>query len=393
VLELNVDGGRPVKSREAVWFETAAHRKLHYGELRAYDASGRELVAHLEVPAAQRLRIAVNDAGAAYPITIDPLLTAADAQLHSSQPHSGFGTSVAGAGDVNGDGYADVIVGAPYYDPGDLGAAFVFLGGPAGIDLDPATQLTGNDSPEASPIPRRRSAHRRRRRRREQETASTTCSWAPADINNPPPDHSRGVRVSWQCVGNRERQCQYGLAQVRHRCGSLFGSEPWPARGSNRDGYDDVNPGRSRLCATTRVLRFPVPRKRIGDRVRRRRTSLRMPDSLHGGNPTDRLERGRARRRHTVTRYGRRDRERPAALIFPRAAVRAVSMERRQRPRRGSNRISGCKATRTGWSRRRKRGRLRRRDRERPYATPASPDEWRGVRVPGQVTRDFRIKT
>ena len=44
-----------------------------------------------------------------------------------------FGASVASAGDVNGDGYADVIVGAPGYNDGVTGAvgrAYVFLGSP-----------------------------------------------------------------------------------------------------------------------------------------------------------------------------------------------------------------------------------------------------------------------
>jgi hypothetical protein len=55
---------------------------------------------------------------------------------------------VAGAGDVNGDGYADVIVGAPLYDNGqsDEGAAFVFLGGNSSGRPVLARQRRGNGS-------------------------------------------------------------------------------------------------------------------------------------------------------------------------------------------------------------------------------------------------------
>ena len=42
---------------------------------------------------------------------------------------------MATAGDVNGDGFSDVIVGAPYYDNGefDEGRAFLYLGSAAGL--------------------------------------------------------------------------------------------------------------------------------------------------------------------------------------------------------------------------------------------------------------------
>ena len=44
-----------------------------------------------------------------------------------------FGLSVAGAGDVNGDGYDDVVVGAPQGGTGNQGRMFVYLGGPGAV--------------------------------------------------------------------------------------------------------------------------------------------------------------------------------------------------------------------------------------------------------------------
>ena len=56
-----------------------------------------------------------------------------DAQLEANQTSAHLGFSVSGAGDVNGDGYADVIIGAHRYDAGESneGAAFVFLPEPS----------------------------------------------------------------------------------------------------------------------------------------------------------------------------------------------------------------------------------------------------------------------
>jgi hypothetical protein len=62
---------------------------------------------------------------------------------------SRFGCAVAGAGDVNGDGYSDFLVGASGATNGpgvaSLGRAFVFLGGAAGVDPTSAVVLEGND--------------------------------------------------------------------------------------------------------------------------------------------------------------------------------------------------------------------------------------------------------
>jgi hypothetical protein len=56
--------------------------------------------------------------------------------------YDGFGQGVAGAGDVDGDGYDDVVIGADGYDS-YTGRALVYLGGAAGPAATPATTVVG----------------------------------------------------------------------------------------------------------------------------------------------------------------------------------------------------------------------------------------------------------
>ena len=65
--------------------------------------------------------------------------------LTVGQDYADFGRSVAGAGDINGDGYADVVVGAPVYDApaNNEGAVFVYYGSASGISATPAITLQG----------------------------------------------------------------------------------------------------------------------------------------------------------------------------------------------------------------------------------------------------------
>jgi hypothetical protein len=210
-VELAVHSARAVLDGKRIVFQTAMGRQLEYGQLVVLDAEGARVEAHFEVPDSGRVRLIVDDRTASYPMEIDPLLAAnkagsarktsvaelvrkrrlrrrgqksalsyaaagvedaaafarldgamaftngtpltADAQLESNQASAALGTSVAGAGDVNGDGYADVIVGAPSYDAGeaDEGAAFVFLGSASGIaDGNPLTADAQLESNQAS---------------------------------------------------------------------------------------------------------------------------------------------------------------------------------------------------------------------------------------------------
>ncbi len=65
-----------------------------------------------------------------------------------------LGRSVHGAGDVNGDGYDDVIVGALRANPGgrgDAGESYVVFGGGLGVSMQ--LQVAGNPAPHGTPTP------------------------------------------------------------------------------------------------------------------------------------------------------------------------------------------------------------------------------------------------
>ncbi len=66
--------------------------------------------------------------------------------VDGDQADAEFGASVGTAGDVNGDGFSDVIVGAHFHDNGQMneGAAFVYLGSPEGLELDPSWSAESN---------------------------------------------------------------------------------------------------------------------------------------------------------------------------------------------------------------------------------------------------------
>jgi len=77
-----------------------------------------------------------------------PTITLGPWSPTGGQAGAAFGSSVAPAGDVNGDGYSDVIVGAPLYDDGqvDEGRAFLFLGSANGLAASPAWAWSSNQA-------------------------------------------------------------------------------------------------------------------------------------------------------------------------------------------------------------------------------------------------------
>jgi hypothetical protein len=141
-LELVLEGAQASSaSSDGLRLATVTGRELRYAKLAVADAAGATLPARMNAISPGRIRIEVEDAGASYPVVIDPLLTeTSDAQVTGGQSNADLGVNVVGA-DVNGDGFADVIAGAHWYDAGENneGAAFVFHGSATGIASGAAT--------------------------------------------------------------------------------------------------------------------------------------------------------------------------------------------------------------------------------------------------------------
>lgn len=125
-------------------FRSAEGELLHaYRDLLVWDACGTKLPAHMrwDEPTAS-LALVVDDTEAQYPITIDPVSTGPDRVL--TPPNAGkFGWSVANAGDLNGDGYSDVVAGAYTAASGEAaeGMVYVYYGSSAGIPAAPSVTL------------------------------------------------------------------------------------------------------------------------------------------------------------------------------------------------------------------------------------------------------------
>jgi uncharacterized repeat protein (TIGR01451 family) len=124
-------------------------RVLRYAELWVTDATGHELAAWMEgfvVSGVRGIRLVVDDGDAVYPIAVDPLAKSPAWTAESDQAEAEFGVAAATAGDVNGDGYADVIVGAPWYDNGQAneGRAHVYHGSASGLASTPAWTAESN---------------------------------------------------------------------------------------------------------------------------------------------------------------------------------------------------------------------------------------------------------
>jgi MYXO-CTERM domain-containing protein len=141
LLDVAVVGAEVNAGDGDVWLQGDAGSLLHVSGLVAWDADGAPLDARF-VRTAEGFRVAVDDSHARYPVEIDPLYGTVSTTLTGADAYDYFGRSVSDAGDVNGDGYDDVVVGAQGTGS-SAGWAYVYLGSASGVSSTAATTLTG----------------------------------------------------------------------------------------------------------------------------------------------------------------------------------------------------------------------------------------------------------
>ena len=132
--------------------EAGTNVLMFYSDLNAFDSTYSRLAASIVPLDVSHFAIVVDDATASYPVLIDPLSGYQTGGWEVS-PNSGsqFGFSLAYVTNYPGGPHGNLLVGAPYFDPGthpQAGKVFLFDPAGGGLPTTPNWTYAGNQSYE-----------------------------------------------------------------------------------------------------------------------------------------------------------------------------------------------------------------------------------------------------
>jgi len=146
-IELAIDGAVAQVDADArgASFIPESGGLLRYEGLIAWDSTGRSLAASMQ-KTDHGLALVADTSSARFPVTVDPVVSSQSWSHESNQAGARLGQDVAGVGDINGDGFGDVAVAAPEWSGPEVeeGKVFLFLGSATGLQNTAAWSVEGN---------------------------------------------------------------------------------------------------------------------------------------------------------------------------------------------------------------------------------------------------------
>ncbi|MDX9851559.1 MAG: integrin alpha [Anaerolineaceae bacterium] len=181
--------------------------------------------------------VAKSKVGAAFVYYGSPTFTSkssADWSFMGEQVDGRLGSAVNAAGDLNQDGYADVIIGEPSFDGNDLlnnGKAYVFYGAEDGLATIPAWAASGNANAElfGSAVANAGDVN--------------GDGWNDIIIGAPRPGNPASLQIGYAYVFYNSvdgLSATMSWSATNNQAGAWFGASVAGVGDVNQDGYDDV---------------------------------------------------------------------------------------------------------------------------------------------------------
>jgi hypothetical protein len=142
-IEVAVQGATVTRREDGdLILRDRAGRDWRYGGLAAWDAEGQPLNARMD-PSEDGLWVSVEDTGATYPITVDPVLSTVWDAVSGTEDYGYFGWTMNAGFDLDGNGHPEIL-GYGINSAAYFGEALLYMGDASGYSSSPDVRFAGS---------------------------------------------------------------------------------------------------------------------------------------------------------------------------------------------------------------------------------------------------------